>query len=200
MQEQSRRVNATSKVHYEHIDSVLNSDLLAWQGRRGPFKVRKQGNRRTVGNTKPRDKNQGDSNGSKSNSGQDRAKTSCQKDVSTRETVQDKKGRKPGQKVHKKEQPDRKASREVAKATGEIRGESSQCHSEVATRALREWVGENVTGQSSKPVTMAQDAPHRGLSIRWGSFSPRELARFKELLDKPIRLKPGWPDGEDMAT
>ncbi|MBA0868612.1 hypothetical protein Goshw_016270 [Gossypium schwendimanii] len=37
---------------------------------------------------------------------------------------------------------------------------------------------------------MAQDAPHGGLSIRWGSFSPLELARFKELLEKPVRLKP----------
>ncbi|MBA0648357.1 hypothetical protein Goklo_016100 [Gossypium klotzschianum] len=37
-------------------------------------------------------------------------------------------------------------------------------------------VGENVTGQSAKLVIMAQDAPYRGLSIRWGSFSPRELA------------------------
>ncbi|MBA0734634.1 hypothetical protein Gogos_018534, partial [Gossypium gossypioides] len=55
-------------------------------------------------------------------------------------------------------------------------GKSSQCYSKVATRALREWVGENVTGQSAKPVTIAQDAPHGGLSIRWGIFSPRELA------------------------
>ncbi|MBA0870524.1 hypothetical protein Goshw_013680 [Gossypium schwendimanii] len=30
----------------------------------------------------------------------------------------------------------------------------------------------SVTGQSAKPVTMAQDAPHGGLSIRWGTFSP----------------------------
>ncbi|KAH1113944.1 hypothetical protein J1N35_007322 [Gossypium stocksii] len=47
---------------------------------------------------------------------------------------------------------------------------------------------------------MAQDAPHRGLSIRWGTFSPRELAQFKELLEKPVRLKPSWPDNEDIAT
>ncbi|KAG8474384.1 hypothetical protein CXB51_034110 [Gossypium anomalum] len=40
----------------------------------------------------------------------------------------------------------------------------------------------------------------RGLLLRWGSFGPRELARFKELLEKPVRLKPGWPDSEDMAT
>ncbi|KAK5793978.1 hypothetical protein PVK06_035165 [Gossypium arboreum] len=46
-------------------------------------------------------------------------------------------------------------------------------------------------GQRAKPVTMAQNAPYGGLSIRWGSFSPRELVRFKELLEKPIRLKPG---------
>ncbi|KAH1056972.1 hypothetical protein J1N35_035037 [Gossypium stocksii] len=34
---------------------------------------------------------------------------------------------------------------------------------------------------------MAQDAPREGLSIRWGSFSPRKLARFKKLLEKPAR-------------
>ncbi|MBA0754249.1 hypothetical protein Gogos_020473, partial [Gossypium gossypioides] len=70
-------------------------------------------------------------------------------------------------------------------------GESSQYHSEVVTRALREWVRENVTGQSAKPVTIVQDTLHGGLSIRWGTFSPRELARFKELLEKRVRLKPG---------
>ncbi|KAH1056550.1 hypothetical protein J1N35_034615 [Gossypium stocksii] len=69
MQEQSGRVNAASKVHSEHFDSVLNSHLLAWQGRRGPFKVHKQGNRETVGNTKPRDENQGDLKENKSNLG-----------------------------------------------------------------------------------------------------------------------------------
>ncbi|MBA0749332.1 hypothetical protein Gogos_003277 [Gossypium gossypioides] len=47
---------------------------------------------------------------------------------------------------------------------------------------------------------MAQHTTHRGLSIRWGTFSPRELTQFKELLEKPIRLKPGWLDNEDMAT
>ncbi|MBA0810922.1 hypothetical protein Gohar_002868 [Gossypium harknessii] len=33
-----------------------------------------------------------------------------------------------------------------------------------------------VTGQSAKPLSITQDASHEGLSIRWGSFSPRELA------------------------
>ncbi|MBA0627173.1 hypothetical protein Godav_004718, partial [Gossypium davidsonii] len=41
--------------------------------------------------------------------------------------------------------------------------ESSQCHSECVTRALREWVGENVTGRSSKPVTVAPNAFNGGL-------------------------------------
>ncbi|MBA0762964.1 hypothetical protein Gotri_012505 [Gossypium trilobum] len=54
----------------------------------------------------------------------------------------------------------------------------------------RQKVESSVTVQSAKPMTMAQDAPHRSLSIRWGSFSQRELARFKELLEKPVRLKP----------
>ncbi|MBA0610132.1 hypothetical protein Godav_011017 [Gossypium davidsonii] len=64
----------------------------------------------------------------------------------------------------------------------------------------RRMVGLSVTGQSAKPVTMAQEVPHRGLSIRWGTFSPQELARFRKLLKKPVRLKPSWPDDEDMAT
>ncbi|MBA0776545.1 hypothetical protein Gotri_011528 [Gossypium trilobum] len=57
--------------------------------------------------------------------------------------------------------------------------------------ALREWVGENVTGHSSKPVTITPNASNEGLLSRWGSFSPPELARLKELLKKPVRLKPG---------
>ena len=198
MQGQSRRVNATSKVHCKHSDSVLNSDLLAWQSRRGPFKVHKQGGQGTVGGTKPRCENPGDSSGNKSKLGQVKAETSCQHNVPMSATVQDKRRRKPRHKFRRKGQPDRKASREEAEATR--KSESSQCHPEVATRALREWVGENVTGQSAKPVTMPQEAPHGGLSIRWGTFSPQELAQFRVLLKKPVRLKPSWPDGEDMET
>ncbi|KAH1047127.1 hypothetical protein J1N35_037911 [Gossypium stocksii] len=47
---------------------------------------------------------------------------------------------------------------------------------------------------------MAQDAPHGGLSRICGLFSPQKLARFKELLEKPARLKSGWPDNEDMES
>ncbi|KAK5784934.1 hypothetical protein PVK06_039475 [Gossypium arboreum] len=166
MRKQSRRVNGTSKVHCKHTDSVLISDLLAWQDRRGPFKVRKQESRGTVGGTKPRCANRVDSNGTKSKLGQVKVETSCQRDVPTSATVQVKRRRKPRQRFRRKGQPDCKASREEAKATREFRDESSQCHSEVATRALREWVGENVTGQSSKPVTIAEDATHGGRSIR----------------------------------
>ncbi|MBA0756726.1 hypothetical protein Gogos_021429 [Gossypium gossypioides] len=36
---------------------------------------------------------------------------------------------------------------------------SRTCHLEVATRALREWMGENVTGRSSKQVTIHQMHP-----------------------------------------
>ncbi|KAH1055488.1 hypothetical protein J1N35_033553 [Gossypium stocksii] len=43
----------------------------------------------------------------------------------------------------------------------------------------------SVTGQSSKPVTIAPNASDGGLLLRWGLFDPRELARFKELLEKP---------------
>ncbi|KAK5842548.1 hypothetical protein PVK06_004920 [Gossypium arboreum] len=35
---------------------------------------------------------------------------------------------------------------------------------------------------------------------RWRSFGLRELARFKELLEKHVRLKPGWSDSKYMAT
>ncbi|MBA0852646.1 hypothetical protein Goshw_007974 [Gossypium schwendimanii] len=49
-------------------------------------------------------------------------------------------------------------------------------------------------------MTIAPNASNGGLSIRWGPFGPQELARFKELLDKPVRLKPSWPDNEEMAT
>ncbi|KAG8488057.1 hypothetical protein CXB51_018328 [Gossypium anomalum] len=192
MQKQSKRVNAVSKVYCKHSDSVLNSDLLAWQDRRGPFKVRKQEGRGTVGGTKPRCMNRGDSNGIKPELGQVKVETSCQRNVPTSATVQVKRRRKLTQRFRRKGQPDCKASREEAKATTEFQDESSQYNSEVATRALREWVEENVTGQSSKPVTMAQAAPHGGRSIRWGSFSPRELAQFQELLEKPVRLKPGF--------
>ncbi|MFQ6651318.1 hypothetical protein Gotur_023663 [Gossypium turneri] len=55
-------------------------------------------------------------------------------------------------------------------------------------------------GHSSKLVTIAPNASNGGPLLRWGSFGPPELARFKELLEKPIRLKPGWSDNEDMAT
>ncbi|KAK5824749.1 hypothetical protein PVK06_019533 [Gossypium arboreum] len=52
----------------------------------------------------------------------------------------------------------------------------------------------SVTGQSSKPVTIEPNASDGGLLLRWGSFGPRKLARFKELLEKPARLTSGWPN------
>ncbi|MFQ6652882.1 hypothetical protein Gotur_024551 [Gossypium turneri] len=137
----------------------------------GPFEVLEQGGRETVGKAKPSVGNQDDSVRVK--------------------TVRVKKQRKLRQKSRRKGK---------AKALRRDRGESRQCHLEVATRTLREWVGENVTGRSSKPVTIAPNASNGGLLLRWGSFGPQELARFKELLDKPVRLKPGWPDNEEMAT
>ncbi|KAK8301352.1 hypothetical protein V6Z11_D04G014000 [Gossypium hirsutum] len=123
--------------------------------------------------------------------GQESDIASCHRDVRTSRTVRVKKRRKPRQKSRRKGK---------AKALRRDRGESSQCHSEVATRTLREWVGENVTGRSSKPVTSVPNASNGGLLLRWGSFGPQELARFKKILEKPVRLKPGWPDSEKMAT
>ncbi|MFQ6637493.1 hypothetical protein Gotur_012638 [Gossypium turneri] len=48
----------------------------------------------------------------------------------------------------------------------------------------------SVMGRSSKPETIAPNASNGGLLLRWGSFGLRELARFKELLEKPVKLKP----------
>ncbi|MBA0753953.1 hypothetical protein Gogos_020885 [Gossypium gossypioides] len=55
-------------------------------------------------------------------------------------------------------------------------------------------------GPKCKTREYGTKCPHGGLSIRWEIFSPQELARFKELLEKPIKLKPGWPNNENMAT
>ncbi|MFQ6658941.1 hypothetical protein Gotur_028017 [Gossypium turneri] len=110
----------------------------------GPFEVLEQRSRETVGKAKPSVVNQEDSGRVKK--------------------VQVKKRRKPKQKSRRKGK---------AKASRRDRGESSQCHSEVATRTLREWMGENVTGCSSKPVTIAPNASNGGLLLRWGSFGPR---------------------------
>ncbi|MFQ6650208.1 hypothetical protein Gotur_022678, partial [Gossypium turneri] len=121
----------------------------------GPFEVLEQRGRETVGKAKPSVMNQEDSVRVK--------------------TVRVKKRRTPRQKSRRKGK---------AKASRRDRGESSQCHLEDATRTLREWVGENVTGRSPKPVTIAPNASNGGLLLRWGSFGPRELARFKELQDK----------------
>ncbi|KAK5840494.1 hypothetical protein PVK06_009395 [Gossypium arboreum] len=49
-----------NEVHSQHSDSVLHSNLLTWQERRGPFKVFEQGGRETVGKAKPNIVNQED--------------------------------------------------------------------------------------------------------------------------------------------
>ncbi|KAK5832319.1 hypothetical protein PVK06_016120 [Gossypium arboreum] len=180
---QLTRVNA--KVHSKHSDSVLHSNLCTWRERRGPFEVLEQGGRETLGKVKPSVVNHEDSVRGKLECGQGSDITPCRRDVQTSKTARVKKRRKPRQKSQRKGR---------AKTTSGIQGESSQCHSGVATRTLREWVGENVTGQSSKPVTIEPNASDGGLLLRWGSFGPRELARFKELLEKLAELKSGWPD------
>ncbi|MFQ6653585.1 hypothetical protein Gotur_024905 [Gossypium turneri] len=55
---QLTRINA--KVHSEHFDSVLHSNLLTWQERRGPFEVLEQRGRETVSKAKPSVVNQDD--------------------------------------------------------------------------------------------------------------------------------------------
>ncbi|KAL1074424.1 hypothetical protein V6Z11_D11G288400 [Gossypium hirsutum] len=181
MQRQSGRVNATSKVHSEHYDSVLHSNLCTWQESKSPFEVLEQRGRETVGKARPRVLNQEDSVRVKLECGQESDIAFCRRDVQTSRTVRVKKRRKPRQKSQRKGK---------AKASKRDRGEASQCHSEVVTRTLREWVGENVTGRSSKPVTIAPNASNGGLLLRWGSFGPRELARFSEQLEEPVKLKP----------
>ncbi|KAK5785421.1 hypothetical protein PVK06_040005 [Gossypium arboreum] len=151
----------------------------------GPFEVLEQRGRETVGKAKPSVVNHKDSVRGKLECGQGSDITPCHRDVQTSRTARVKKRRKPRQKSQRKDR---------AKTTSGIQGESSQCHSRVTTRTLREWVGENVTGQSSKPVTIEPNASDGGLLLRWGSFGPRELARFKELLEKLVRLKSGWPN------
>ncbi|KAK5811618.1 hypothetical protein PVK06_026969 [Gossypium arboreum] len=133
----------------------------------GPFEVLEQGGRETVGKAKPSLMNHEDSVRVKLECGQESDITPCRRDVQTSRTAQVKKRRKLRQKSRRKGK---------AKATSGIQDESSQCHSGVATRMLQEWVGENVTGQSSKPVTIEPNASDGGLLLRRGSFGPRELA------------------------
>ncbi|KAK5775573.1 hypothetical protein PVK06_043474 [Gossypium arboreum] len=159
---QLTRVNA--KVHSKHSDSVLHSNLCTWRERRGPFEVLEQGGRETLGKVKPSVVNHEDSVRGKLECGQGSDITPCRRDVQTSKTARVKKRWKPRQKSQRKGR---------AKTTSGIQGESSQCHSGVATRTLREWVGENVTGQSSKPVTIEPNASDGGLLLRWGSFGPQ---------------------------
>ncbi|KAK8312961.1 hypothetical protein V6Z11_D01G077600 [Gossypium hirsutum] len=75
--------------------------------------------------------------------------------------------------VKKRRKPRQKSRRKgKAKALRRDRGESSHCYSKVTTRTLREWVGENVTGRNSKPVTIAPNASNGGLLLRWGIIWP----------------------------
>ncbi|KAG8500951.1 hypothetical protein CXB51_002950 [Gossypium anomalum] len=152
---QLTRVNA--KVHSEHSDSVLHSNSLTWRERKGPFEVLEQGGRETVGKATPSVVNHEDSVRGELECGQGSDITPCRRDVQTSRTARVKKRQKPRQKSQRKGR---------AKATSGNRGESSQCHSGVATRTLREWVGENVTGQSSKPVTIEPNASDGGLLLR----------------------------------
>ncbi|KAK5838283.1 hypothetical protein PVK06_007011 [Gossypium arboreum] len=152
---QLTRVNA--KVHLKHSDSVLHSNLCTWQERRGPFEVLEQGGRETVGKAKPSVVNHEDSVRGKLECGQGSDITPCRRDVQTSRTARVKKRRKPRQKSRRKGR---------AKATSGIQGESSQCHSGVATRTLREWVGENAC---HGPEFKARD--HRTKCIRWRSIT-----------------------------
>ncbi|KAH1097196.1 hypothetical protein J1N35_014117 [Gossypium stocksii] len=49
---------------------------------------------------------------------------------------------------------------------------ASKFNSKGTTRALREWVRENVIDRNSKLVIIAPNASQEGLSVRWGSFDP----------------------------
>ncbi|KAK5832982.1 hypothetical protein PVK06_016791 [Gossypium arboreum] len=169
---QLTRVNA--KVHSKHSDSVLHSNLCTWRERRGPFEVLEQGGRETVGKAKPSVVNHEDSVRGKLECGQGSDITPCRRDVQMSRTARVKKRWKPRQKSRRKGR---------AKATSGIQSELSQCHSGVATRTLREWVRENVTGQSSKPVTIEPNASDGGLLLRWGSFGPQCGASY---IDKVV--------------
>ncbi|KAK5802530.1 hypothetical protein PVK06_030131 [Gossypium arboreum] len=99
---QLTRVNA--KVHSEHSDSVLHSNLCTWRERKGPFEVLEQGGREAVGKVKPSVMNHKDSARGKLEYGQGSDITPCHRDVQTSKTAQVKKRRKPGQKSRKKEE------------------------------------------------------------------------------------------------
>ncbi|MBA0871908.1 hypothetical protein Goshw_001944, partial [Gossypium schwendimanii] len=94
----------------------------------GPFEVLEQRGRETVGKAKPSVVNQEDSVRVKLECGQESDITSCHRDVQMSRTVRVKKRCKPRQKSRRKGK---------AKASRQDRGKSSQCYSEVATRALR---------------------------------------------------------------
>ncbi|MFQ6623094.1 hypothetical protein Gotur_001595 [Gossypium turneri] len=83
------------KVHSEHFDSVLHSNLLTWQKCRGPFEVLEQRGRETVGKVKPSVVNQEDSVRIKLECGQESDKASCHRDVQTSRMVRVKKRCKP---------------------------------------------------------------------------------------------------------
>ncbi|MBA0735901.1 hypothetical protein Gogos_019702, partial [Gossypium gossypioides] len=72
----------------EDVSYGRNIDSIEWNATKapsevGPFKVHKQGGQGTVGNTKPRCENQGDSKENKSKLGQVIMETSCQQDIPT---------------------------------------------------------------------------------------------------------------------
>ncbi|KAK8269334.1 hypothetical protein V6Z12_D11G123100 [Gossypium hirsutum] len=97
---QLTRVNA--KVHSKHCDSVLYSNSLTWQERKGPFEVLEQRGRETVGKVKPKVVNHEDFIRAKLECGQESDIISCHRDVQTSRTVRVKKRRKPKQKSRRK--------------------------------------------------------------------------------------------------
>ncbi|MBA0818081.1 hypothetical protein Gohar_028114, partial [Gossypium harknessii] len=103
------------------VKSIVEPPPLGNVGcRKGLFKVLKQGGRGTMGGTKLRCENQVDSNWNKSKFEQVRAEISCQRDVPTSAAVQVKRRQKLRQRFRRKGQPNRKTSREKAKATREF--------------------------------------------------------------------------------
>ncbi|KAK5803385.1 hypothetical protein PVK06_031030 [Gossypium arboreum] len=82
------------KVHSEHSDSVLHSNLLTWQECKSPFEVLEQEGRETVGKEKPSVVNYEDSVRGKLEYGQKSDITPCLRDVQMSRTARAKKRQK----------------------------------------------------------------------------------------------------------
>ncbi|KAH1130283.1 hypothetical protein J1N35_001661 [Gossypium stocksii] len=86
--------------------------------------------------------------------------------------------------------------REVSGASGFKEKEVMQVGQLTRVNATSRMVRVKKQRRSSKLMTITPNTSDGGLLCRWGSFGQF----FSKLFEKSVRLKPGWPDNEDMAT